>query len=241
MRQRRLVPCPAEVPIPVPPGKSRLHHLNACGAKAEAPLGVTRRVAILSVPSNTINYMPNRTWQEVFADEVALRALVARVGQGGYVAVLRELGRRPHVYYYNRLRDACHLYDIPPPSYVPPRKVNVSRVPRVSAFEDAKRVRAAVAYGSINAALRALGAAPCGGNYRRLKEACARFGIPVPDHRARSVYPPPPVLPLQIVGRPSSPLKVEIEAVLMAARVGMTKKEACKYLCLPATRSYVER
>jgi hypothetical protein len=53
------------------------------------------------------------TWQEVFADAETLRDLVSRVGEGGCVAVLRELGVRPHIHYYERLRAACQANGIP--------------------------------------------------------------------------------------------------------------------------------
>ncbi len=47
------------------------------------------------------------TWQEVFAETDILRDLITRVGEGGFAAVFREVGVRPHVYYYDKLRTAC--------------------------------------------------------------------------------------------------------------------------------------
>jgi len=81
------------------------------------------------------------TWQEVFTDADALRDLVTRVGEGGCVAVLRELGVRPHAHYYERLRTACRASGIPEPTYK-----------RLRAFADADQIRIA--------ALRYLDVAP---------------------------------------------------------------------------------
>jgi len=75
------------------------------------------------------------TWQEVLADANTLRELVTRVGDGGCAAVLRELGARPHVYYYDKLRMACLGYGIPVPKYRPPRAPQASSRARVSAVQ----------------------------------------------------------------------------------------------------------
>lgn len=106
-----------------------------------------------------ISIMTNgSTWQQAFADPVVLRHLVTEAGGGGVAAVLRQLGVRPHVYYYDRLRESCRAHGIPYPEYVPPRSLKEPRPGRPpSAFADKERIRAAVAYGTPAAALRFFG------------------------------------------------------------------------------------
>lgn len=180
------------------------------------------------------------TWQEVFADRIVLRDLVTKVGEGGCVAVLRELGLRPHVHYYAKLRAACLAADVPVPKYKPPRAPKApSRKPQ-SAFADASSIRVAVRSGTMAAAIRYLGAMPCGGNYKRLRDACAKYGIPEPGHGQRvPVRPlPPPARPAQ----PRSPLiRINPAAVVAAAEAGLTPRQACERLGVPVTRTYSER
>jgi hypothetical protein len=181
------------------------------------------------------------TWQEVFADADILRDLVTRVGEGGCVAVLRELGVRPHAHYYERLRTACRASGIPEPTY---KRLPVSKAPRrerQSAFADADQIRIAASCGTMVAALRYLDVAPGGSNYRRLREAYARYGIPEPEDGRRGNGPPPSALPSprrRLKANSQSPiLKIDPAALLVAIQTGMTARQACDHLGLPPTKT----
>jgi hypothetical protein len=183
------------------------------------------------------------TWQEVFADADTLRDLVTRVGEGGCVAVLRELGVRPHVYYYDRLRVACLAGGIPVPRYRRPRAPKAPSRARQSAFADPDRLWMAASCGTMAAAMRYLGAAACGGNYKRLRDACARYGIPEPEDGRRAHARPPRLTPRRSAQiRPRSPLfRIDPAAVIAAAQADMTARQACEQLHLPVRRTYWER
>jgi hypothetical protein len=178
------------------------------------------------------------TWQEVFADPVALRELIARVGSGGHVAVLRELGIRPHVHYYDKLRAACQTHRIPAPRYVAQSTPKPPKRPRASAFSGAKRIRAAASCDTMAAALRYLGVPACGGNYRRFRDACARYNVMPPRARAPYASLPPPPPP-----RPRSPrLHIDVDSVIKLAQAGdVTVGQACEQLGLPNNRTYWSR
>jgi hypothetical protein len=181
------------------------------------------------------------TWQEVFADAATLRDLVTRVGEGGCVAILRELGVRPHAHYYERLRTACRANGIPEPTYKRPPARKAPRRERQSAFGDADQIRIAASCGTMVAALRYLDVAPGGSNYRRLREAYARCGIPEPEDGRRGNAPPPSGLPSPRrrlkAGSQSSILKIDPAALLVAIQTGMTARQACEHLGLPPTET----
>lgn len=184
------------------------------------------------------------TWQEVFAETDTLRDLITRVGEGGFAAVLRELGVRPHVHYYDRLRAACLAGGIPVPKYKPPRAPKAPARPRQSAFADPRRVQLAASCGTMAAALRHLGVATCGSNYKRLRDACARYGIPEPEDGRRAHARPPRRQPLRrsTQTQPRSPaFVIDPAAVIAAAQAGLTIREACEQIRLPVTRTYRER
>jgi hypothetical protein len=182
------------------------------------------------------------TWQEVFADRATLRELVIKVGDGGCSALLRELGVRPHVYYYERLRAACMTHGLPAPAYRRPSTVKKPSAPRASAFSDAKNLRVAASCGTVAAALRYLGVAPCGGNYKRLRKACVKYGIPELEDGRRERARTPHTSRRRRAARLRSPLlRIDESAVIAAAQADITTREACGKLGLPDTRTYRER
>lgn len=185
------------------------------------------------------------TWQEVFADADILRDLVTRAGEGGCVAVLRELGVRPHAHYYERLRAACQASGIPVPTYKRPPTRKAPKRERQSAFTDVDQIRASASCGTMVAALRYLDVTPCGGNYRRLRDAYARYGIPEPeDGRRANALPPggPPPPRRHPKARSRSPIsKIDPTALLVAIHKVMTARQACEHLGLTPTRTSRDR
>lgn len=93
---------------------------------------------------------------------------------------IEALGHRAHGANYQRLRDACHRYNIPlPQPRTPVPTTTTGR--RMSVFTDDTAVRDALAAATTMAqACRSLGLVPATKNYRRLREAAGHLGIPVP-------------------------------------------------------------
>jgi hypothetical protein len=79
----------------------------------------------------------------------------------------------------------------PEPTYKRPSARKAPRRERQSAFGDADQIRIAASCGTMVAALRYLDVGPGGSNYRRLREAYARYGIPELEDGRRGNAPPP--------------------------------------------------
>ena len=98
---------------------------------------------------------------------------------------------------------------------------------------------------STRKALRYLDVAPCGGNYRRPRDAYARYVIPEPEDGRRANAPPPggPPSPRRhLKARSRSPIsKIDPAAILVAIQKGMTARQACEHLGLPPTRTSRDR
>jgi hypothetical protein len=170
------------------------------------------------------------TLQETLADPDALQDLIARMNGRGIAGMLRSFGLRPRNFYYDQVRDACRLYNLPVPVYTRRGQRDPAAKRRLeSVFDDSDRVREAAKMASPYAALQYLGISSGSKNYRRLFVACEALGIPPPPGRRRTSLPH-----LKRRG-------AEITAEGIAACLPATAADVCKRLGVPSSKYYCGR
>jgi hypothetical protein len=167
------------------------------------------------------------TLQETLADPDALQGLIASTHGRGIAGMLRTFGLRPRNFYYDQVREACRLYNLPVPVYTRRMRRDPTAKRRLdSVFDDSDRVREAAKLASPYAALQYLGISSGSKNYGRLFAACEALGVPPPPSRRRTSLPH-----LKRRG-------VEITAEGIAAYLPATAADICESLGLPSSKFY---